>query len=96
MSVSAKKERLELRVTPDLKASIEAAALICRISISQFIAESAFAHAEAVINEHRRIKLTEESWLQVAQALDNPPAPNERFRRAVERMSKDDTWKWDN
>ncbi|KOC88216.1 DUF1778 domain-containing protein [Winslowiella iniecta] len=96
MSALAKKERLELRVSSESKANIEAAAQISCISVSQFIAESALERAENIINEHRRIQLTEDAWQKVAQALDNPPAPNQRFRRAVERMSEDDVWKWDN
>lgn len=94
MSARAKKERLELRVTAEFKANIEAAANIRRVTVSQFVADSAMERAESVIKENSRIKLTEESWHQVLQALDNPPAPNERLRRAVDRMSEESTWKW--
>ncbi|WP_312108997.1 type II toxin-antitoxin system TacA family antitoxin [Pantoea septica] len=96
MSALAKKERLEFRVSSDMKAEIETAAQFSRVSVSQFIADAALQRAETVINEHSRINLTEESWQAVMHALDNPPAPTERFRRAVDRMKEDSTWKWDN
>jgi len=94
MPALAKKERLELRLSADSKASIETAASLRRVTVSQFVAESAIERAETVIQENSRIKLTEESWNKVMHAIDSMPAPNERFQRAVERMDEESTWKW--
>ena len=94
MSSVAKNERLELRVSSDMKAEIETAAQISRVSVSQFIADSALARAETVISEHSRIKLTEASWDAVMDALENPPAPDERLRRAAARSREESTWEW--
>lgn len=90
----AKNERLEFRVSADMKAEIETAAQISRVSVSQFIADSALARAETVISEHSRIKLNEASWNAVMDALENPPAPDERLRRAAALSRKDATWEW--
>lgn len=94
MIMQAKSERMELRVSPDVRTEIETAAQLSHKSVSQFIAESALERAEAIIDEHSRIKIMEESWNAVRQALDNPIAPNEKLRRAVKRMNEDNTWKW--
>lgn len=94
MGSLAKSERLELRISPDVKSEIETAAQLSRVSVSQFIADAAMQRAETVINEHNRIKLTEESWNAVMDALENPPAPNERLRRAAARSREESTWEW--
>lgn len=94
MGSLAKSERLELRISPDVKSEIETAAQLSRVSVSQFIADAAMQRAETVINEHNRIKLTEESWNAVMDALENPPAPDERLRRAAARSREESTWEW--
>lgn len=94
MVAPAKTERLELRVSPDVKSEIETAAQLSYVSVSQFIADSAVQRAATVISEHTRIKLTEESWNAVMEALEDPPAPNERLRRAAARSREDSTWEW--
>lgn len=95
MPTLAKTERLELRISPDVKSEIETAAQLSRVSVSQFIADSAVQRAESVISEHSRIKLTEESWNAVMSALENPPMPAERLRRAAELSREESTWEWE-
>ena len=95
MVALAKSERMELRISPDVKSEIETAAQLSRVSVSQFIADSAVQRAETIISEHSRIKLTEASWNAVMEALENPPAPNERLRRAAAISSEDKTWEWE-
>lgn len=94
MAGLAKTERLELRISPDVKSEIETAAQISRVSVSQFITDSALERAANVISEHSRIKLTDESWNAVMEALENPPAPNERLRRAAGLSREEATWEW--
>ncbi|ORM62808.1 DUF1778 domain-containing protein [Pantoea rodasii] len=95
MASSAKTERLELRISPDIKNEIETAAQLSRVSVSQFIADSAAQRAESVISEHSRIKLSEDSWNAVMAALENPPAPSERLRRAAAVSREESTWEWE-
>lgn len=94
MGASAKSERMELRISPDDKKEIEVAAQLSRVSVSQFIADSARERAESVISEHKRIQLTEASFNAVMDALENPPEPAERLRRAAALSRKDSTWEW--
>ncbi|MDF3706579.1 type II toxin-antitoxin system TacA family antitoxin, partial [Enterobacter hormaechei] len=36
--------------------------------------------------QHRRLVLNEASWIAVMDAIDNPPEPNERLKRAAKRL----------
>ena len=70
---AVKKQRIDLRLTDDDKSMIEEAAAISNQSVSQFMLNSASQRAAEVIEQHRRMILTEESWTRVMDALSNPP-----------------------
>lgn len=82
-----KKQRIDLRLTDDDKSMIEEAAAITNQSVTQFMLNSASERAAEVIEQHRRVILNEESWAKVMNALSNPPAPNEKLKRAAKRLS---------
>lgn len=81
-----KKQRIDLRLNEDDKSMIEEAAAMTNQSISQFMISTASARAAEVIDQHRRLILNEESWNLVMDALSNPPAPNDRLKRAAKRL----------
>ena len=81
-----KKQRIDLRLTDDDKSMIEEAAAITNQSVTQFMLNSASERAAEVIEQHRRVILNEESWAKVMNALSNPPAPNEKLKRAAKRL----------
>lgn len=72
---AVKKQRIDLRLTDDDKSMIEEAAAISNQSVSQFMLNSASQRAAEVIEQHRRMILTEESPTRVMDALSNPPSP---------------------
>ncbi|MBJ9325004.1 DUF1778 domain-containing protein [Citrobacter freundii] len=80
-----KKQRIDLRLNEDDKHMIEEAAAMTNQSISQFMVSTASARAAEVIDQHRRLLLNEESWNLVMDAITNPPAPNDRLKRAAKR-----------
>lgn len=41
---------------------------------------------KSMIEQHRRWVLNEASWARVMQAISNPPAPDERLKRAAKRL----------
>ena len=47
---------------------------------------SASERAVKVIEQHRRLVLNEESWNLVMDAISNPPAPNDKLKRAADRL----------
>lgn len=85
---SLKKERIDIRLTDEAKSVIEEAALLSNLSVSQFVISSASEKATAVIEQHRRIVLCEDSWKRVMDAINNPGQPNDRMKRAAERLKK--------
>ncbi|MEG0281296.1 MAG: DUF1778 domain-containing protein [Morganella sp. (in: enterobacteria)] len=81
-----KKQRIDLRLNEDDKHMIEEAAAMTNQSISQFMVSTASERAAEVIDQHRRLLLNEESWNLVMEAITNPPAPNDRLKRAANRL----------
>lgn len=81
-----KKQRIDLRLTDDDKSIIEEAAAMSNQSITQFMVSSASERAVKVIEQHRRLVLSEESRNLVMDAISNPPAPNDKLKRAANRL----------
>lgn len=81
-----KKQRIDLRLTNDDKSIIEEAAAMTNQTITQFMVTSAAERAAEVIEQHRRVVLSEESWNRVMDAISNPQAPNDRLKRAARRL----------
>lgn len=81
-----KKQRIDLRLTDDDKSIIEEAAAMSNQSITQFMVSSASERAVKVIEQHRRLVLSEESSNLVMDAISNPPAPNDKLKRAANRL----------
>ncbi|EPO1792003.1 DUF1778 domain-containing protein [Cronobacter turicensis] len=92
MSAPSKKERLEFRLSAEDKAAIEAAASLSGTSVLQFIVNAACGSARTLLDEHHRIRLTEQGWQAVMAALENPPVPNEKLTRAVENRDNGEFW----
>ncbi|EJJ1581954.1 DUF1778 domain-containing protein [Salmonella enterica] len=81
-----KKQRIDLRLNEDDKHMIEQAAAMTNQSISQFMVSTASERAAEVIDQHRRLLLNVESWNLVMDAITNPPTPNDRLKRAANRL----------
>lgn len=81
-----KKQRIDLRLTDEDKKMIEEAAAMTNQTVTQFLVNSASERAAEVIEQHRRLILSEESWNRVMDAIENPPAPNDKLKRAVKRL----------
>lgn len=81
-----KKQRIDLRLTDEDKKMIEEAAAMTNQTITQFLLSSASERAAEVIEQHRRLVLSEASWNRVMEAIENPPAPNDKLKRAAKRL----------
>ncbi len=83
--LESKKERLEARLTPDQKKSIERAAQIRGTSVSDFVVMSAADAARRTIREQEVLTLNEKAREVFVQALLNPPPPSKRLLAAAKR-----------
>ena len=80
-----RRERLEARVSLEQKTLLERAAALEGRTLTDFVVASAQAAALKTIERHQVIKLTARDSLIFAEAITNPPAPNERLRAAARR-----------
>ncbi|WP_411512008.1 DUF1778 domain-containing protein [Escherichia coli] len=81
-----RKRRIDLRLTDDDKSIIEEAAAMSNQSITQFMVSGAAERAVKVIEQHRRLVLSEESWNLVMDAISNPPAPDQEEKRSMNNL----------
>ena len=84
-----KYERLEARVSPELKKRLQYAASLSGCSLSDFLLRSAETAANKVIHEYQIIRLTTEDSEAFVNVLLNPPEPNSRLKSAFENYKKE-------
>jgi uncharacterized protein (DUF1778 family) len=85
---NAKRERVEVRVSAEVKALIERAALLQDCSISEYVVRSTLEAAERDIRDHDIITLTaRDSEIFVSELL-NPTPPNAALRAAAEEYRR--------
>lgn len=80
---TVRKARIDVRLTPASKELLVEAAALRNTNLSDFILNSAQKEAEQVVAAHRVIVLSERDSRAFADALANPPAPNEQARQAA-------------
>jgi len=74
-------EKLDLRLTPAAKRSLQAAAAASNRSVSEFVLESALARADEALADRQIFRVSGERWKAFLAALDAAP-------RAVPRMKR--------
>jgi uncharacterized protein (DUF1778 family) len=75
--------RIEARITPDALAVVKRAAELQGRSVSDFIVAAAQAEANRTIEETQIIRLSVGDQRALAEAILNPPPPNEAMKRAA-------------
>lgn len=86
--MNTKLERLQIRVQPEEKRRLEAAAAAAHLSVSAFVLAAAESRAEELIAERQVISLTPEGSRALTEALERPAQVNERLALALDRPSK--------
>ncbi len=88
MAVSTtRSEKLDLRLTPEAKRTLNAAATAVRRSVSEFVLDSALARAAETLPDRRRFELDAEHWTAFQAALDASPRPLPRLSRLLKKPS---------
>lgn len=85
---AAKSEKLDLRLTPEMKRVLQNAATASRRSVSEFVLDSAMARAEEVLPDRQRFGLDAESWAAFQDALDAPPRVLPRLAKLLAKPSR--------
>ncbi len=65
--------KLDLRLSPEAKQTLNAAAHEARCSVSQFVLTSALERAAETLTERHRFELNADQWEEFMAALDAPP-----------------------
>ena len=81
-------DRLSIRLEPDIKQRIEAAAALDHRSVTSFIIASAIESAERVLKRDEPMQLSERDWETLMDAIDDPPKPNVVLKRAFASYAK--------
>ena len=78
-------ERLEARVSSELKRLFQQAADMRGVTLTDFIINSAHDVAMQTVEQHNVIRLNREASIQFANALQRPPRNLPRLRAAAKR-----------
>lgn len=81
-------ERLEARVSREMKALCQKAATIQGRSLTDFVVNSAVEAAKRTVQEHEFVVLTLRDRVAFVEALLNAPAPDARLKKAAERHAE--------
>lgn len=84
---ATRSEKLDLRLTPQAKQRIVAAAEALNRSVSDFVLTSALERADEALAEQRTFILSPEKWEAFQAALDAPPRDIPRMRRLMQEPS---------
>jgi uncharacterized protein (DUF1778 family) len=86
-SRTARTEKLDLRLTPEAKQRLFAAAEVSQRSVSEFVLQSALERAEETLADRRVFLLDAEQWSAFQAALDAPPKVIPELKRLLERKA---------
>lgn len=76
-------EKLDLRLTPEAKRTLAAAAEAQRRSLSEFVLESALGRAEEALADRRVFHLAPEQWEAFSAALEAPVRDMSAMRKLL-------------
>ena len=82
---TGRKERLEARISAEQKDLFLRAAALQGSTLTEFVVSNLQEAAHRAIREHERMELGSQDREVFIDALLNPPAPNERLRKAAEQ-----------
>lgn len=78
-----KSVRMEQRVKPHMKSTIQNAAALLGIDESTFVANAAYTEARQVIGNYEAMTLSAEDRDVFFAAMESPPEPSEAMMRSI-------------
>lgn len=86
-NAETRNEKLDLRLTPWAKRTLQIAANLAHRSVSEFVLESALARAEETLPDRQKFGLNAEQWSAFQKALDAPTPPAPRLGKLLQEQS---------
>jgi uncharacterized protein (DUF1778 family) len=78
-------ERVDLRMTPEAKRTLQRAAAVANKTVTEFLLDSGLNAAVDTLADRRVFVLDDERWSQFMAALAAPPKDNPRLRKLLAR-----------
>jgi uncharacterized protein (DUF1778 family) len=85
MATTTRSEKLDLRLTPDAKRTLQTAAAAANRSVSDFVLESALERVAETLPDRIRFRLGQEKWAEFQTLLDAEPRSNPRLADLLRR-----------
>jgi len=82
--ISKRTDRIDLRLYPEAKETLQAAASLRHKSVSEFILDSALGAADEVLADRRQFGLNAEQWEAFQAALDAQPRTLPRIEKLMQ------------
>ncbi len=86
-AAETRKEKLDLRLTPSAKLTLQIASRAAGRSVSEFVLESALARAEETLPDRQRFGLSVEQWAVFQALLDAPSLSAPRLAKLLREPS---------
>ena len=86
-STPLRSEKLDLRLTPEAKQTLQWAAAVAKRSVTDFVLESALASAAETLADRQSFQLDPEQWQAFVPAIDAPPKVHPRLARLLKQPS---------
>jgi uncharacterized protein (DUF1778 family) len=83
MSDTARSERLDLRMTPAAKRTLQRAAAVTNKTVTEFLLDSSLKAAMDALADRRVFQLDDKRWDAFMSALAKPPKDNPGLRRLL-------------
>ena len=88
-SSATRSEKLDLRISPEAKKTLQAAAQ--SRSLSEFVLDSALQRAAETLPDRQRFGLDEGRWKEFMAALEGPPRSLARLQKLLRSRGPFDT-----
>ena len=86
-TTETRNEKLDLRLTPSAKRTLQNAAKLSHRSVSEFVLESALQRAEETLPDRQYFGLNAKQWAKFQAALNAPPRPIPRLAKLLREPS---------
>lgn len=82
-TLEPRSERVDLRMTPAAKRTLQQAAAVANKTVSEFLLDSSLTAAFDTLADRRVFQLDDDRWDAFMTALARPPQDNPGFRRLL-------------
>lgn len=84
MPTPTRTDRIDLRISPEAKQALQAAASARRTSVSDFVLASAMEAAQEALADRQRFGLNADQWAAFQAALDAPTQSHPQLKKLLQ------------